>query len=340
VRRQAIQEELHLTGTIHPIYQYTVTPKVSGTLLEIAKRIGDRVGRGETIARIDDGEYRQAYLQAEADLKIAKASLAEAQSSLELSEKELQRVRYMEERGIASVADLETATAKHNSMQARSELARAQVEQREAALVSARIKLDYTVLGAPEPGFIGERFVDEGAMVGANTAVASVVGIDRVIVRTTVIERAYGRIQPGQAAAVEVDAFPGRAFGGTVSRLAPRLDEASRVAQMEIEIPNESLELKPGMFCKVSVVLSSKDSAQVVPGQAVVNRNGSSGVFVVKPGESVARYVPVEPGIAGSEVTEIVSPAIEGLVVTLGQHLLQDSSVVILPASPGEGDRQ
>lgn len=340
VRHQPIQEALHLTGTIYPIYQYTVAPKVSGMVTKITKRIGDRVRRGETIATIDDGEYRQAFLQAEANLKIARANLAEARAQMDLSKKQLERVQYMEGKGIASVAELETATAEYNSMEARTQLAQAQVEQSEAALASAKIRLDYTVLAAPEPGLIGQRFVDEGTMVAATSPVASVVGIDKVIVRTTVVERVYGRILPGQAATVEADALPGKTFVGTVSRLAPRLDETSRVAQMEIEIANDSLELKPGMFCRVTVVLSSRDSAQVVPGQAIVARNGSSGVFVVKPGEDIARFVPVEIGITTPDMTEIVSPAIDGQVVSLGHHLLQDSSSVILPGGQGKDDKQ
>lgn len=340
VSHQPIQETLQLTGTIHPIYQYTVAPKVSGMVTKIAKRIGDPVRRGETIATIDDAEYRQACLQAEANLKIAQANLVAARSQMDLSEKQLDRVEYMEGKGIASVAELETATAEYNSMEARAQLAQAQVEQSEAALASAKIRLDYTVLAAPEPGFVGERFVDEGALVTAMAPVASVVGIDKVIIRTTVVERVYGRIGPGQAATVEADALPGRTFAGTVSRVAPRLDESSRVAEMEIEIANDSLALKPGMFCKVSVVLSSRESAQVVPGQAIVTRNGSSGVFVVKPGESIVRFVPVEIGITTADLAEIVSPIIEGQVVSLGHHLLQDSSSVIPPGGRGREDKQ
>jgi multidrug efflux pump subunit AcrA (membrane-fusion protein) len=102
---------------------------------------------------------------------------------------------------------------------------------------------------------------------------------------------------------------------------------------MEVEIPNDALALKPGMFCSADVALSSKAEAQVVPGRAIVTRNGASGVFVVKPGESVAHYVPVQLGITTADKAEILSPAIDGMVVCLGQHLLQDSSAVILPAS-------
>jgi RND family efflux transporter MFP subunit len=337
VRYEPIQEVLQMTGTVYPLYQYTVAPKVSGRIIRISKRIGDAVRKGETIARIDDGEYQQAVLSAEADLKIAQANLSAAQSQLELAKKDLERVQTMREKEIASVAELEVATAKFNSMDAAVQLAKAQIDQKQAALASAQIRLGYTVLSAPEPGFIGERFVDEGALVAPNSAIASVIGIDKVIVRTTVVEQVYGRLQIGQPVEIRTDAFPGRIFPGTVSRIAPQLDEDSRVAQMEVEIPNDMLALKPGMFCKADIAVASRDVAQVIPARAVVNHDGSSGVFVVKPGEAVAHYVPVQLGITTPERAEIASPRIDGMVVCLGQHLLQDGSSVILPADQSAG---
>jgi multidrug efflux pump subunit AcrA (membrane-fusion protein) len=156
-----------------------------------------------------------------------------------------------------------------------------------------------------------------------------------VIVRTTVIERVYGQVRIGQPAKIEVDAFPAKTFDGRVSRIAPMLQEASRVAQMEVEVVNDSLLLKPGMFCKVTVVLAEKASAQVIPTQAVVTRNGTNGIFVIRSGETTAHFVPVELGISASDKTEILTPEIEGLVVSLGQHLLEDGSTVILPDEPG-----
>jgi RND family efflux transporter MFP subunit len=172
-------------------------------------------------------------------------------------------------------------------------------------------------------------------MLAPNSAVVSVIGIDTVIVRTTVIERVYGLVQAGLPATIEVDAFPGRAFEGRVSRLAPVFDEASRVAKMEVGVANDSLLLKPGMFCKVTLVLAEKDSAQVVPSRAVVTRNGASGVFVVRDQETTAHYVPVDVGITTPDKTEIVAPTIDGLVVSLGQHLLAEGSTVILPGGVG-----
>jgi RND family efflux transporter MFP subunit len=326
-----IREARQLTGTVYPQYQYIVAPKVSGRILQIRKRIGDRVRGGEWIALIDDAEYQQAVLEAEANLKIGQASLTESRSQFELAGQEKQRAQQLQAKGIASPAELDAAVTNFAAQESRYALAQAQVEQREAALKSARIRLGYTRLTASKPGFVGERFVDEGALLAPNSAVASVVGIDSVIVRTTVIERDYNRIRIGQKAAVSVDAFPSRQFSGVVSRIAPMLQEASRVAQMEVEVRNDSLLLKPGMFARVEVITAEKDSAQIVPAAAVVSRNGESGIFTASPVEGVAHYIPVKIGIATPDRVEILSPVLEGWVVTLGQHLLDEGSPILLP---------
>ena len=331
VRCGPIKEIRQFTGSIYPYYQYAVAPKVAGRILQIRKRIGDWVQRGEVIAQIDDAEYQQDVLEAEAGLKIAQASLTEAQSQFALAGQELDRAQSLQEKGIASSSELDAATTNYDAQQSRLKLAQAQVEQKEAALKSARIRLNYTVLAATEPGYIGERFVDEGTLLAPNSPLMSVIGIDTVIVRTTIIERDYGRIQTGQQAEVSVDAFPFRSFTGRVARIAPMLQQASRMAQMEVEVQNDSLILKPGMFAQVDVVLAQRDSAQIVPSLAVVNREGHKGVFVIDQENSTARYVPIEEGIVTPERTEILSPQLAGLVVTLGQHLLADGSPVILP---------
>ena len=333
VKYAPIQEVREFTGTVYPLYKYIVAPKVSGRIIEITKRIGDWVHKKEVIARIDDAEYQQAVREAEANLKIAAASLAESKSQFELAGQELRRVQSLQEKGIASPSELDIATTNYTAQQSRIELAKAQVEQRNAALLSAKIRLSYTVLIATEPGFIGERYIDEGSLLSPNSPIVSVIGIDTLIVRATIIEHDYGQIHVGQPAEVQVDAYPSKHFYGKISRIAPMLQEASRVAKMEIEVANDSLLLKPGMFTRVKIVLSEKDSAQVVPSQAVVVRNGEDGVFIVGSGETAAHYFTVHVGIATQENIEILSPKLYGLVVTLGQHLLEDGSSVILPGN-------
>ena len=323
-----IEDIRQFTGSVYPYNQYVVAPKVSGRVIQIRKRIGDHVSRGELIARIDDAEYVQALREAEASLKIAKASVAESASQLELARQEKERMESLRDKGLASTAEMDATLTNYLAQESRYKLAQAQVEQREAALNTAKIRLGYTQLSASRPGFIGERFVDEGALLAPNTAVVSVIEIDSVIVRTTITERDYGLIEAGQRVEVAVDAFPHRSFPGRVSRIAPMLQEASRVAQMEVEVKNDSLLLKPGMFAGVSVMIASKERAQIVPSEAVVSRGEETGIFSIQSGEAIAHYFPVKTGIVTPRLTEIISPRLEGLVVTLGQHLLNDGSPV------------
>ena len=329
-----IREIREFTGTVNPIYRYIISPKISGRVIEITKRIGDWVNKGEIIARLDDAEYQQAVLESQANLRISKASLTESESQLELARQELERVRSLQEKGISSSSELDTSSTAFDAQKSRLELARAQVQQREAALKSAEIRLDYTVLAATEPGFIGERYVDEGSLLSPNSPLVSLVGIDNVIVQATIIEKDYGRIKIGQSAELKVDAFPEITFAGKVARIAPVLEEASRVAKVEVEVENKERLLKPGMFAIVSVVLQEKEAAQVIPTAAIIKIDGKEGIFVVQKDpaseKKIARHYTVETGISTGTETEIISPEIKGPVVSLGQHLLQDGGYVTL----------
>jgi multidrug efflux pump subunit AcrA (membrane-fusion protein) len=115
------------------------------------------------------------------------------------------------------------------------------------------------------------------------------------------------------------------------------MQEASRMAEMEIEVDNRSYMLKPGMFARIEVTTAEKDSTQLVPSSAIVERGGETVLFVIPDGETVARFVKVITGIVTADLTEIVEPIIEGRVVTMGQHLLDDGSPVMLNEESAPG---
>lgn len=326
-----LSETRQLTGTVQPQYKYIIAPKITGRVIQMTKRIGDWVKDGEIIARIDDAEYQQNVIEAEANLNIGLATLTESNTQFDLARQDLERVRSLNAKGIASGAELDAAASNFTTQKSRYELAQAQIDQRRAALKSAKIRLGYTVLTASKPGFVGERFVDEGSLLAPNSAVISVVGIDSVIISTTIIERDYGYVKVGQPAQVRVDAFANHQFAGFVTRIAPMLQEASRVAQMEVEVTNDSLFLKPGMFARVNVQTAEKPNAKYVSSRALVRKEGATGIFMIDPVDKIAHYVPATVGIVNAEFTEIVTHLPDMLVVTLGQHLLDEGSPVILP---------
>ena len=127
------------------------------------------------------------------------------------------------------------------------------------------------------------------------------------------------------------DAYPGRTFTGSITRIAPLLKESSRQARLEIEMPNPDLTLKPGMFVRARVEFARHENATLIPLPALVRRDDKEGTFIADTKNLKARFVPVTRGITNGEIVEITEPEISGLVITMGNHLLEDGSDIVLP---------
>ena len=324
------------TGTLSPKSQFIVAPKISGRLERILVNIGDFVKHKQLIAVMDDDEYIQQVDQARAELEVAKANLEESRSALDIAGRELERVKALRKKKIASESELDSAKAQFRAQDAKHKVALAQLAHKKAALKAARIRLSYTrIYVSREKGdgqwVVGERFVDEGAMLPPNASIVSVLDIGSLIAVIHVIEKDYSKVRIGQQAIMTTDAFPGRTFTGKILRLAPLLKETSREARVEIEVPNREGLLKPGMFVRVEIEFGRHNGATVIPLNALVKRNGRQGVFLADIQGMKASFVPVTLGIITGNLAEVVSPPLSGAVVTLGQHLLEDGSAIILP---------
>ena len=309
-----------------------------GRLEKLLVNIGQDVKNGDLIALLDSQEYSQQAEQARAELEVAKANVADFQSALDMATSELERAKELRKQQVASQSEMDQAEAQFRASRAKHAVALAQVKQREAALKAAEVRLSYTRISAAwEDGkttrVIGERFVDEGATLRANDPIVSILDINTVIAAIFVIERDYPHLQAGQTATIMTDAFPGKTFSGKVVRKAPLLKESSRQARVEIEVGNPERLLAPGMFVRAEIQFAARENATVVPAAAVVRRNEQSGVFLADAATLTARFVPVTVGVANAQVAEVLSPALEGQVVTMGQHLLSDGASIILAGS-------
>ena len=333
------------TGSLEPKSQFVVAPKVAGWLKKLLVDVGDMVERNQVIALLDDEEFAQQVEQARAELEVAKANAANCESDLEIARREYERAKALREKKIASVSELDLSEAAFNASQTRHKVSLAQVAQKGAALKTAQVRLSYTkVQSFWEEGdarrVVGERFVDEGALLQVNEPVVSILENDPLTAVVHVIERDYPKVSVGQEAFVTSDAYPGRTFAGRIVRIAPLLKESSRQARVEVDVPNANLLLKPGMFVRARVEFASRDQATLIPLPALVRREGKEGIFIADTEALKARFVPVRTGIISGEVVEILEPEVSGLVITLGNHLLEDGSAITLPGKELQKDKQ
>jgi len=336
IRRDAIRDIGIFTGSLLPKSQFIVAPKVAGWLKKLLVNIGDTVQQNQVIAILDDEEFTQQVQQARAELQVAKANAENCTSDLDIAKREYERAKALREKQIASASELDESEAAFNACQTRLKVSLAQVAQKEAALKAADVRLSYTKVQAfwedgDEPRVVGERFMDEGALLQVNEPIVSILENNPLTAVVYVIERDYQKVEVGQQSVVTTDAYPDKTFTGSVVRIAPLLKESSRQARVEIEVPNLEQLLKPGMFVRAKIEFARHDNAMLIPFAALVRREDKEGIFIADLSNLKARFVPVTTGIINGELAEVIEPEISGLVVTLGSHLLEDGSDIILP---------
>lgn len=342
VERGPIEDRRVFSGTLDATSRVVVTPKVGGRVVSLPLEIADSITHGQVLAKLDDGEFRQDVLQAEADVAVAQAGVVEARSAAEISRRDLERARELHGHGDVSEAELDLAAAAQVAQDAAVETALARVQRAEAALAASRLRLADTEirvdwdLGAGM-WVVAERFAEMGGTATTGTPLLSLVELDPIEAVLFVTERDYGLFAAGQAVRLSTDAYPGKSWEGRVARIAPIFEEGSRQSRVEIRVENPGGALKPGMFARIEVVLRREEDAVIVPVEALTQRDGGPVVFVVPEGASTVTMVPVTVGVREGSRVQVIGDGVAGRVVTLGQQLLGPGTGVRLVDAPTSG---
>jgi RND family efflux transporter MFP subunit len=336
VRIASMQDIGRFGGSLKPRAAYSLAPRVSGRLEKILVHLGDQVTNGQLVAVMDDAVYQQELEQARAELAVATAQVEQLRLALKASEGTWTTIKSLFDRNFESQAGMDKADADHASAQAKYDIALAEVQRAQAIERKAAIQLSYTQIkavwnGGGKTRLVGELFADEGDMLSASAPILTLVDNSIVSAEIDVIERDYTRIKLGQPVEIQTDAYPEKLFPGKLTRLAPVLQEASRQARAEIDIPNPEGLLKPGMFVRVQIVYAQHNKVTVVPIASLVQRDDKTGVFLADTSSLTVRFVPLKLGIKDDINAEVLEPALAGEVVILGQEALQDGVKIKLP---------
>jgi RND family efflux transporter MFP subunit len=338
VTRRDMIDTITVVGNLVGAATVDAVPRGQGRLDAVYVKLGDPVRRGQAIAKIEDREIVEQIKQAEATLNVSQATIRQRQADLKLAQNNMERSKSLFERDLLPRQTFDDTDARYQAAQAQLELSMAQLEQTRSRLDELKINLQNTIITAPVEGFIGKRTLDPGASVGANTSFMSVVDIRTVRLVINVVEKDLRRIHQGTAVEVEVDAYPGENFRGRVARLAPILDPATRTAQVEIEIPNSTYRLKPGMYARAKFTVEQHDNALVVPTLAVVDLQGKLGVWVPADEGDNPVFNPVTIGIEQQDFTEIASGLKDGQrIITTGAAALRPGDRIVLAGQRGGG---
>ena len=262
---------------------------------------------------------------------VLEADVARTESQLEFMRSEMERTQQLHRRELIAARDVDnarnqlniaaaqaatartmaaqypdqvrTAEAQLTSDLAAVRVAEAQVKQREATLGLAQKRLGDTTVRAPLAGLIARRHVSAGEYVRDNTPLFTIVVANPLKYVGTVPERQAPDLKIGQALRLAVEAFGDRVFTGTITRVAPAVDVATRTLTVEARVPNADATLRPGFFARGHVLVREDPAAVFVPSEAVTSIAGITKVFVVADGKVVERLV--KPGTRQGTWVEI-----------------------------------
>ena len=281
-----------------------------------------------------------------------KAAVAQAEANLKNAEAEYDRAAQLYPAGIISKAELDRAIAQRDAARAALEAARqswtmtdigprteeisagaAQVKQMQAALDYANTQLAATEIKAPVTGTVLERIVERGEMVtpsamgesGARTSVVSLADLNDLQIELDISQQDFARLKMAQRAEIIPEAFQNLRYSGFIAEIAPEANRAKATVQVKVKVENPDEQLRPEMNARVNFLAdaapaeSGKPAARVlVPKAAIVHRDGSDFVFVIKGnrveqrvirvGEAAGDFYNVMEGLSGGE-----SAAVTGL---------------------------
>ena len=251
------RSDRELSGTIEA-YEVQLTSKVTARVIEVRCEEGKQVAAGDTLMRLDDADYRNAALAAQAQVQAAEAGLSAATSRAKLAETSLARVEKLYAGG--NLTRQEIDRARSDATAARDALAAAgtAVDAARAQHDIAQARMNDCAVVAPVSGTVSAVAFRIGETVLAGSVPITIIDLDQIWLTVYLPERLLGRVKLGDSCRVRVDAYPKKDFGGTLTFIADkaeftpkdiqtREERINQVYRMKITLPNPEGILKPGM---------------------------------------------------------------------------------------------
>jgi multidrug efflux system membrane fusion protein len=320
---------IHLTGlgTVQATFTVGIHSQVDGKLQDVFFKEGQRVKKGDVLAKIDPRLFQAALDQ-------AKAKKAQDEAQLVSFQKDLARFQTLGAKGFETQQNLD-------QQQAKVDTAKASIAADEAAIETARTQLDYTDIKATSDGRMGVRMVDPGNVVRATDtgSIAVLVQAQPAAVMFTLPAntlddvREAQKLGPVQVAAYDRDNRQALSTG-TLATIDNVIDQTTATYRLKATFPNEDEKLWPGEFVNARLLVETKLNVLVVPNTAI--QRGPKGLFVWAITEkNTATPKPVEVGASVGDITIVTSGLKDGeRIVTGGQYKLRTDVPVSITSKP------
>lgn len=272
-----LDRRIKVIGTINPARRADLSAQTGGLVEAVNFRPGDRVVQGDVLVQVDVERLTIELGQARSNAEATRAQLS-------LAEGQLERVRQLVDRNVATTSTLEEARSSVDGL-------RAQLTALDDLVRLAELSLRNATVAAPFDGVVTARAVEPGTVIAAGTTLISLVDLATVELEAAAPVAAGVQLRPGQDVEVRVDGIPDRTFAGKVVRINPVAAAGTRAIPVYIAMDNAEGLLFGGMFATAEVIVASASDALAVPGEAI--RSDAGGSYVLRIEDDVLVRAPV-----------------------------------------------
>lgn len=283
VKKGAIVRTVTGAGKVEAATTVKISSNLSGDLLELPVKVGDEVRKGQVLAKLDRRRFEAAVKQSAAAYSAAKAEMTTIQVDIDRLQRELDRVKGLVEKGLASMAEQEKAESELASARARQAAQGDRAAQAAAALDEAQNNLGKTTLFSPIDGNVIEVTREVGERVRGSDfnedIVMTLAALHAMEVKIEVGEHEVVPLKIGQKSDIKLDAFDSQTFDGTVVEIAqkaliknPGTEQETTSFPVTVALIAKPDGVLPGMSAEVRVTADQRESTLIVPVQAVTVR--------------------------------------------------------------------
>jgi membrane fusion protein (multidrug efflux system) len=313
VERQSLNSYLVLNGIVEPERTVEIFSRLSAYVKQIVKEEGAFVRENDVLALLDDKEIRISYQQARIQLEQAKLSLEEAEANLNRSQELIKK-------DLISEQEFQTTEATYKQRQL-------DYENRQESFKDLELQLNWTRIRSLSDGYITERLIEVGDRVNTNQQVYTIEDFSPLLVRVFVPTSDSIKLKTDMLTEITTEIIEGTIFRGRVKLINPRVDVQSGTVKVTVEVFDETLMLKPGMFVEAKIVIGKKEDVLIIPRKSILFKQNKTYVFVMDRNQVSQREIVL--GLTEEDHVEILSGLEQGeVIVTVGVEGLKDGERV------------
>lgn len=313
VERKNLNSYLVLNGIVEPERKVEIFSRLSAYVKQIVKEEGAYVKENDVLALLDDKEIMISYQQAKIQLEQAKLTLEEAEANFKRSQELIKK-------DLISEQEFQTTEAAYKQRQL-------DYDDRIESSKDLELQLNWTKIRSLSDGYITERLIEVGDRVNANQQVFTVEDFSPLLIRVFVPTSDSIKLKTGMLAEVNTEIIEGSTFQGSVKLINPRVDVQTGTVKVTIEVFDETLHLKPGMFVEAKIVIGKKENVLVIPRKAILYKQNKTYVFVMDQNRVSQRDITL--GLTEEDYVEVLDGLEQGeVIVTVGVESLEDGERV------------